>query len=182
MTMSSKIILAITCMLLLVSCNRSTKQVLKDDDLEQSESSSINTGIVLQTHISPPPPGKVDSSDTIPVIIPEKVSHSNKIYEISEVDYLPFYPGEGWSSFAKYLQSVRYPQELKGKTLEGTFLAIVFVVEKDGTVSNIEIRKSVDPLVDEVVTKALMEMFGWKPGKKDGMYVRSKYGFTLIYG
>lgn len=170
------ILFALSVLILLTCCTRKPKQSLPDELPKQDASEYV----LLNTSISPPPPGKTDISDTTSIITPEKMSASEKIYNVTEVDFLPAYPKSGWSAFSAYLQSVLYPKEVKDKNVEG-YLSISFVVEKDGSVSNIEIIKSVDKAVDNEITKALQNMPAWKPGKKEGLYVRSKYGFTLVY-
>lgn len=173
--MKPKYFLLLLMCAVIVSC-KNKKQTLPDKLPEQTDSEQIQ----FNTWLSPPPPGKTDSSDTTSVIAPEKVSRSDRIYEVLEVDFLPSYPNGGWKAFSNYLQSIRYPKELKDKNLTG-YLIVSFVVEKDGSISNIEPIKSIDKAIDNEIINALQNMPTWKPGKKDGLYVRSKFGFTLIF-
>lgn len=163
-------------LMLLTNCGGETKKTLQDEPAQTQPEEKIR----LNTVLSPRPPGNTDNRDTTSVIALEKVSASDKIYEVTEVDFLAAHPNGGWQAFAGYLQSVRYPKEAKDNGVEGA-LIVVFVVEKDGTVSNIEIIRSANKLVDDEIVKALQKMPPWKPGKKDGLYVRSNYSFTLIY-
>lgn len=172
------ILFALLSLILLANCNgNKSKETLSDEPLQLQSEEKVK----LSTAIGPPPPGNIDRNDTTSVIAPEKVSSSNEIYNVMEVDFMAAHPNGGWEAFAAYLQSVGYPQEVKENEIEGT-LVVVFVVEKDGSVSNIEIKRSANKLVDDEITKALQNMPAWKPGKKDGLYVRSYYNFTLIYG
>lgn len=179
------ILITIACFFLLVNCsnksNSPKEESLWDETPQQIEATQSNGKVRLNTTISPAPPGTTDANDTTSVITPDKVSTSDKIFEVLDVDYLPEYPNGGWEAFSGYIQSLKYPRELKEEQIEG-HLSVQFVIEKDGSVSNIEIIKSVDKMIDDEITKALQNMPKWKPGKKDGLYVRSKYGFTLIYG
>ena len=52
---------------------------------------------------------------------------------------------------------------------------VSFVVNKDGSLSDITLRKGVDPALDEQVIQAFKGMPKWKPAKKDGKSVRSSY-------
>lgn len=174
----------LTSMLLLTNCNGKIKQPkeesLWDEIPEEFQQIQKDEKIQINIYFSPPPPGKADSRDTTTVIAPDKVSPSNKIYEITEVDYLPNYPNGGWESFTSYLQSIRYPKEVKDINNVGS-LSILFVLEKDGSASNIQITSSVNNLIDNTIIEALKKMPAWKPAKKDGLYVRSEYSFTIIY-
>lgn len=180
-----KVIFILFSAILFINCANKTKQPneesLWDETPPQIQAAPSDGKIRINTTISPPPPGKTDSSDTTSVIAPDKISPSDTIYNVMEVDFLPAYPNGGWESFSGYIQSVRYPKELKEKEIKGS-LSVSFVVEKDGSVSHIEVKNSVDKIIDNEITNALQNMPAWKPGKKDGLYVRSKYGFTLVYG
>lgn len=173
---TTSIFFIVCAFLLFANCTGKAKQSLPDELPQQSE----NDYVLLNTDISPPPPGKTDKNDTISVIDSEKISPSDKVYEVLDIDFLPSYPDGGWGSFSRYIQSVRYPKEVTEKETKG-YLAVVFVVEKDGSISNIELIHSVDKLIDNEIVKALQNMSPWKPGKKNGLYVRAKYGFTLVF-
>lgn len=179
------ILFALASLILLVSCTNKAKQPkeesLWDENPQATQVAQSDGKIRLNTTISPPPPGRADTRDTTSVIASDKISPSDTIYNVMEVDFLPAYPNGGWESFSGYIQSVRYPKELKEKEIKGS-LSASFVVEKDGSVSHIEVKNSVDKIIDNEIINALQNMPAWKPGKKDGLYVRSKYGFTLVYG
>ncbi len=178
------ILLVLAGFSMFAACNSKNKQPKEEslwDEMPRATQVEPSDGKVqLNTVISPPPPGNTDRNDTSSVIEPDKVSASDEIYKVTDVDFLAAYPNGGWEAFSVYLQSVSYPREAKDKDIEDA-LIVTFVVEKDGSVSNIEIVKSANKLVDDEIVKALQNMPPWKPGKKDGLYVRSNYSFTLIY-
>ena len=52
-------------------------------------------------------------------------------------------------------------------------ISLKCVVERDGTLSDIEIMDSDEPVLDEEVIRVLKEMKGWRPGMKNNAKVRS---------
>ncbi|HCF81443.1 MAG TPA: hypothetical protein DER39_07040 [Porphyromonadaceae bacterium] len=175
---TNTILFALLSLILLANCKgNKSKKTLADEPLQHQSEEKVKLSVV----IGPPPPGKTDRNDTSSVIEPDKVSASDEIYKVTDVDFLAAYPNGGWKAFSAYLQSVSYPREAKDNQVEGT-LIVIFVVEKDGSVSNIEIERSANKLVDDEIVKALQNMPSWKPAQKSGLYVRSNYSFTLIYG
>jgi TonB family protein len=97
----------------------------------------------------------------------------NGVYQMAEV--LPNYPG-GVSAMMKYLTiNMKYPQEAVKKHIEGRVI-VQFVVDKDGTVRNANVVRSI-PELDKEAIRIVEAMPKWRPGKQDGKNV--KVGFTL---
>ena len=49
-----------------------------------------------------------------------------------------------------------------------------FVVDTDGSISDVKVVKSVDPTLDKEAKRIVQEMPKWIPGKQDGAPVKSK--------
>ncbi len=76
----------------------------------------------------------------------------------------------GWT---QYLNSnLRYPSEARKQKIEGRVI-VKFVVEKDGSISNISILNSVHKDLDAEVLRIVKASPRWEPGKQDGIPVRS---------
>ena len=58
---------------------------------------------------------------------------------------------------------------------------LTFVVERDGTVSNVNIVRSVDPLLDEEAKKTIMASPKWTPGLQRGRAVRVRFYIPLVF-
>lgn len=167
------VILMALGLLLSISCsNVKSKKTLSD-------SVSIDEGVKLGIVLSPPPPGKVDKNDTTTVISLNNISLSDTIYNITEVDYIPHYV-DGEKSLLQYIQSISYPNELKDKNIDGV-LVVSFIVEKDGSTSTFKVVRSIDPLIDKELIETLKNVSLWKPAKKNGLYVRSRYTISILY-
>ena len=70
----------------------------------------------------------------------------------------------------KYL---RYPQEAVSEGIQGR-VSVGFVVEKDGSVSNVEVVTGVDPLLDAEAVRVVSASPKWIPGKISGRPVRTR--------
>ena len=96
------------------------------------------------------------------------------------VEEMPQYPG-GAEALLEFLNhNVQYPEEAEKAGIQGRVIA-TFVVEKDGSVSNAKVVKSVDPLLDAEALRVISAMPKWKPGKQNGKVVRVKYTVPLSF-
>lgn len=106
---------------------------------------------------------------------PEKPS-SDRIYDM--VERMPVFPG-GPAALKKYLEeNVIYPESALGE--EGRVI-VSFVVEKDGTVSNAKVRRSIHPDLDKEAERVVGSMPKWRPGKHNGEAVRVKYNVPITF-
>jgi periplasmic protein TonB len=110
----------------------------------------------------PDPPDIVESGIVQPQV-------EDQILDYTEV--MPEFPG-GQVALNKYLaNNIRYPEIAKEMGIEGT-VYIGFVIETDGSVSNVVVKKSVHPSVDAEAKRVVMQMPKWSPGKQNGKPVR----------
>ena len=85
---------------------------------------------------------------------------------------------KGLMDYLKY--TVKYPVVAEENGIQGRVICI-FVVEKDGTVSNVKVIKSVDPSLDKEALRVLKSMPKWKPGKQNGKPVRVQYTVPVTF-
>lgn len=89
------------------------------------------------------------------------------------VENMPGFPG-GPMAMMQYLQgNIRYPEEARDNNIQGRVM-IQFVVEKDGSISNTEVVKSVHELLDAEALRCISAMPAWTPGTQRGEAVRVK--------
>ncbi len=94
------------------------------------------------------------------------------IYDV--VDVMPSFPG-GPGALIKWLgDNIRYPKEAVSAKHEGRAI-VGFVVEKDGSISNAKVIKSVSKLLDDEAVRVVLSMPKWNPGKQKGEPVRVRY-------
>ena len=96
------------------------------------------------------------------------------------VDQMASYPG-GIPALMDFLnENIKYPEQAEREGIEGRVVA-GFIVERDGSVSNIEILKSVHPLLDAEVVRVMSLMPNWIPGKQHGMPIRTRYSMPVTF-
>lgn len=108
----------------------------------------------------------------------------NKIYDV--VDVNPCFMGVsrkfgGDRILSDWIyENRRYPQAAKEKGIKGRVI-VTFVIEKNGSVSNVEIVKSLSPECDAEAIRLIKSMPKWESGKKDGAPVRVRYTLPVIF-
>ena len=97
-----------------------------------------------------------------------------------EVEKKPEFPG-GQSALFEYLKSeIDYPEKSRKREVEGTVI-VQFVVDKDGSLTDVKIQKSVSKLLYEEAKRVVREMPNWKPGRHDGKVVRVRYRVPIRF-
>ena len=111
-------------------------------------------------------------------IIHLKKTDTGKVYDV--VNEMPQFPG-GPSKLFEYLaKSVMYPAEAEKAGTQGRVI-VTFVVEKDGSISNAKVVKSIDPLLDAEALRVINSMPNWNPGKQNGELMRVKYTVPITF-
>lgn len=101
------------------------------------------------------------------------------VFEVVEV--MPEFPNGGMPGFMKYLgKNVKYPIEAHANNIEGR-VVVHFIVNKDGSISNVGLTRSVDPLLDKEAIRVISSMPKWKPGMQRGKAVRVKYTVPVMF-
>ncbi len=97
------------------------------------------------------------------------------------VEQLPTFKGGDINKFRLWVQQrTLYPQEAIDKRIRGTVF-LTFIVETDGSVSNVNIVRGVDPLIDVEAVKAIESSPKWSPGLQRGQPVRFRYAIKLNF-
>jgi len=97
------------------------------------------------------------------------------------VEIMPLFRGGGLDKFRDWVQHrTSYPEAAYIKRIRGT-VTLTFIVEKDGSVSNVTVVKGVDPLLDEAAVKAISESPKWSPGLQRGEPARVRFLIPLNF-
>ena len=89
----------------------------------------------------------------------------------SMVSEQPSFPG-GMQEMMKFISENRkYPAEAKAKDIHGKII-VAFVVERDGSLSDVKIRRGIGYGCDEEAIRVIKSMPKWTPGKQNGKVVR----------
>ncbi len=92
------------------------------------------------------------------------------------VEQMPTFLGGQTALFKYLIENISFNTENTESGIEPRFY-VNFVVEKDGTLSNIHVRGGENNEADEKVKRVISNMPKWNPGKQQGKFVRVQ--FTL---
>ena len=108
----------------------------------------------------------------------EKKEVANKVFDV--VEQMPSFPG-GNEALMKFLQeNVKYPVVAQENGVQGR-VVVSFVVERDGSITDVKVVRSVDPSLDKEATRVVKSMPHWIPGKQNGAAVRVKYNVPVSF-
>jgi len=106
---------------------------------------------------------------TMNVVEDEQNATDDKVFDV--VENMPEFNG-GMGALMQYLSdNIRYPEE---KDIQGRVI-VSFVVDKDGSISNAQVVKSVHPSFDAEALRIINNMPKWIPGTQNGKPVNVKY-------
>ena len=108
---------------------------------------------------------------------PPKVEET-KVFDV--VEQMPSFPG-GPTALMTYLsQNTKYPVVAQENGVQGR-VVVSFVVERDGSITDVRVVRSVDPSLDKEATRVVKSMPNWIPGKQNGSTVRVKYNVPVSF-
>ncbi len=150
----------------------------RHEDNNQSNSLDVDvlpdeSSTVVDNKTTPPdpttpigqPPFKLGKSDVV-VIHPED--------EIPEFVAFPAEYKGGYPAMSKFIQAhVDYPEDARQLGKSGK-VYVEFVVEKDGSISNVKVKSSIYPSLDREAMRIVSEFPKWKPGEQNYGVVRSR--------
>ena len=97
---------------------------------------------------------------------------NQKVFDV--VEQMPQFPGGQMAMFEYLMQNLKYPADAEKQKVEGRVIAN-FVVETDGTITDVTVWKPVFPSLDAEAIRVLQRMPRWTPGKQNGKLVRVRY-------
>lgn len=111
---------------------------------------------------------------------PNEESVYNEVNEIDKVDEKPSFPG-GESAMKSYLNSnVKYPDVAQENGVQGRVI-VESIIEKDGSMSDVKVIRSVDPSLDREALRVVKAMPKWTPAKLNGIPVRTKCTTPVVF-
>lgn len=109
---------------------------------------------------------------------PKHVVEETKIFTV--VEQMPMYPG-GDAALMGYLRdNIKYPTVAAENGMQGR-VVVGFVVERDGSITDVNILRGVDPSLDREAMRVVKSMPKWTPGKQNGSAVRVKYQVPVSF-
>lgn len=113
-----------------------------------------------------------------PAVVEEEEVEEQQIFQV--VEEMPEFPG-GMAECMKFLaKNIKYPTIAQENGVQGRVI-VQFVVNKDGTIVDPVVVRSVDPYLDKEALRVIKAMPKWKPGKQRGKAVRVKYTVPVTF-
>lgn len=110
----------------------------------------------------------------------EEQNESNKIFNGDDVDQQPSFPG-GTNALNTFIVSnLKYPVFAQEKGIQGR-VVVKFIVEKDGSISNVEVDRSVNPGLDNEAMRVVKAMPKWIPGQINGKAVKVECSHPFVF-
>ena len=130
----------------------------------------------IETALPPPPPPPPPPPVPPQVAVPDqKVGDAYTV-----VDVMPAFPG-GDDALLKYIAvNTRYPKEAKDKNIQGRVITR-FMVNEDGTVSDVSVLKGVDTLLDNEAVRVVATIPKFAPGMLNGIAVPVWYMIPISF-
>lgn len=157
-------------------------QVKEDNQLKQQEDLNETTTKIGALDVKGNDEGgevlKVEKAEIEQPKPEPKKEEDNKVFDV--VEQQPAFPG-GQSALLQWLsQNIHYPAVAEENGIQGR-VVVSFVVEKDGSISNVQVVRGVDPSLDKEAARVVKAMPKWTPGKQNGQAVRVKYNVPVTF-
>lgn len=138
-----------------------TQLEIVEDDVEVEDieiNAEMDQNEVVEEYVAP----EIEEEEVV----------EQEIFQI--VEEMPTFPG-GEQKLLEYVaKNVKYPQIARESGIKGRVF-ISFVVEPDGSVSNVKVLRGIGGGCDEEAMRVVKSMPKWKPGKQRGKAVRVSY-------
>ena len=107
-------------------------------------------------------------------------SGSGEVFKFENLTEEPQFPGGNEARVRYLMENIHYPKEAKEKHMQGT-VYVTFVIEKDGSITNVKVLKGVCPSLDNEAVRVIKAMPRWSPGKAKGETVRVQYNMPIRF-
>lgn len=121
-----------------------------------------------------------DVKEAAPETAVDNAAGQEQPIKFTVVQKIPEFPG-GWSAFMQWLtKNLKYPRQAQQRKIQG-MVVVSFIVNKDGTVSDVKVSTSVDPLLDREALRVMKMMPKWKPGMDHNKVCRTMVAVPVVF-
>lgn len=111
-------------------------------------------------------------------VVTQAEPEPEKVFDM--VEQMPTFPG-GQTELMAYLgKNIKYPTIAQENGTQGR-VTIQFVVERDGSITDVRVARGVDPYLDKEAVRVVKSMPKWIPGKQNGKAVRVKFTVPVMF-
>jgi TonB family protein len=154
------LILAVLITPALISCSMNSSK-------EEMNEPALNTGVQKSEDV------KADE-------IKEVVKNAVKEDAYVVVEEMPHFPGGEQAMYQYIGNKLEYPEEAKKEGIQGRVF-IEFIVEKDGSITNVNVMRGIGHGCDAAIKEVIENMPDWIPGKQRGKSVRVEYRMPIKF-
>ena len=110
----------------------------------------------------------------------EVITHEVEEVVFDVVEQMPEFPGGEQALFTWLSQNIKYPVIAEENGVQGV-VHVRYAVERDGSITDVKVMKSVDPSLDREAVRVIKSMPRWKPGKQKGETVRVRLTVPVTF-
>jgi len=103
---------------------------------------------------------------------------NDMVFDVVEV--MPQFPGGQIAMLQYLMKNIKYPEQAMKEGIQGR-VAVRFIVEKDGSISDVKPVLSVHPLLNKEAVRVVESMPKWTPGKQNGKPVRVRFNLPVMF-
>ncbi len=142
--------------------NKKKEDELKNK-LQNLDLAGVGTIEPMAVSVGAPPQNEATTKD------------SNEIYRsVEQLAKAPY-------NYTEYIsKNIQYPQEAQDNEIEGR-VTVQFVVKKDGSISNVDVKRKAHPLLDAEAIRVVKSMPKWEPATQNGKKVNSYYTLPITF-
>ena len=154
------------------------EEVHEDNEIKsQEELTSTKVDISMGTDIGNDEANGMDIAD-LNEVVTQAEPEPEKVFDM--VEQMPTFPG-GQQELMSYLgKNIKYPTIAQENGTQGRVI-IQFVVERDGSITDVRVARGVDPYLDKEAVRVVKSMPKWIPGKQNGKAVRVKFTVPVMF-
>lgn len=112
------------------------------------------------------------------VYVEPEVPEDNLVHIRPEI--MPEFPGGEQALYAFLYSQIKYPPLARELNIQGRVF-IGFIIEKDGSVSNVHVMRGIGGGCDEEAVRAVSNMPRWNPGRMGTQPVRVTYSLPVVF-
>ena len=103
---------------------------------------------------------------------------NDMVFDVVEV--MPQFPGGQIAMLQYLMKNIKYPEQAMKEGIQGR-VTVSFIVEKDGSISDVKPVLSVHPLLNKEAVRVVKSMPKWSPGKHNGKPVRVRFNLPVMF-
>lgn len=162
------------------SCSQENNEPLSQaEPVAQEESVAMEDPIAQEEPVAQAE-NEIQSEEPVPDIdFRKKESNGRDVFVV--VEQMPTFMGGDVNKFREWVQrNVKYPKIAAENGIQGKVF-VTYVVNEDGSVSDIEILRGADPVLDNEAIRVVSTSPLWIPGKQGGKTVPVKFSITVNF-